>query len=106
MYRSGTEEEYSELVQLLQDIHTYQRDAQIALVKEKEKEKETKRSEKVVAEEMRKSEMETLAGKCIWMVNLCNTQLSRSINRSCMQKGNEEKRQLRMMIAIITVMKV
>ena len=56
VYRSGTEEEYTELSQLLQDIETYQRDVQN--VKRK---KEV--DEKKIAEEMRASAMESLAHK-------------------------------------------
>ena len=56
VYRSGTEEEYTELSQLLQDIETYQRDVQN--VKRK---KEV--DEKKIAEEMRASAMESLARK-------------------------------------------
>ena len=56
VYISGTEEEYTELSQLLQDIETYQRDVQN--VKRK---KEV--DEKKIAEEMRASAMESLARK-------------------------------------------
>ena len=36
LFRSGTEEEFSELVQMLEDISTYQRDMQEAILKQKE----------------------------------------------------------------------
>ena len=62
-YRSGTEEEYSELSQLLEDISTYQRDMQEALLKEKEAKKQKQIDEKEKAEEMRRSAMETLSRK-------------------------------------------
>ena len=63
LYSSGTEEEYSELTQLLQDIADYQRDLQDAQLKEREAKKLKEVNDKTVAEEMRKSAMETLTRK-------------------------------------------
>ena len=60
---SGTEEEYSELSQLLQDISDYQRDLQAAKLKERESRKLKELNEKAAGEEMRKSAMETMARK-------------------------------------------
>lgn len=63
--RSGTEEEYSELVQLLEDISTYQRDMQTAIVQQKEKKKQKEMSDKSIGEEMRKAAMESLSRKFV-----------------------------------------
>lgn len=59
--RSGTEEEYDELTQLLEDIFTYRRDVLAALSKEKEEKKKKELCEKKQAEDMRESAMETLS---------------------------------------------
>ena len=61
--RSGTEEEYTELVQLLEDISTYQRDMQSAILQHKEEKKQKEMSDKSIGEEMRKAAMETLSRK-------------------------------------------
>ena len=61
--RSGTEEEYSELSQLLQDINTFRRDMEeckAKSVKEKEQKKKKEREDKKIGEEMRKKAMEGL----------------------------------------------
>lgn len=59
--RSGSEEEYSELEQLCEDIITYRRD--LAETKEKEKEAKKRRDEndREKAEEMRQAAVERLA---------------------------------------------
>lgn len=63
--RSGTEEEYTELQQLLQDIEVYTRD--IAAVRDHQKESSRKKDEedKKKGEEMRKAAMEGLSSMCI-----------------------------------------
>ena len=60
MYSSGTEEEYTKLIQLLQDISAYQRDMQASILKEKENKKQIS---KKVGEDMRLSAMETFSRK-------------------------------------------
>ena len=59
--RSGSEEEYSELEQLCEDIITYRRD--LAETKEKEKEAKKRKDEidRKKAEEMRQAAVERLA---------------------------------------------
>ncbi|XP_068743269.1 DNA ligase 1-like isoform X2 [Montipora capricornis] len=62
--KSGTEEEYSELSQLLQDISTYRRDMEenkAKTSKEKEQKKKKEREDKKMGEEIRKKAMEGLA---------------------------------------------
>ena len=63
MFRSGTEEEYSELVQLLEDISTYQRDMQEAILKQKEEKKQKETNDRNIGVEMRKAAMETFSHK-------------------------------------------
>lgn len=61
--RSGTEEEYSELSQLLQDITTYRRDIEeykAKTAKEKGHKKKKEREDKKMGEEIRKKAMEGL----------------------------------------------
>ena len=70
-YRSGTEEEYTELVQLLEDISSYRRDVEEALEKEKEKRKQKEINDKRTGVEMRKSAMETLSRKYLLQKNAC-----------------------------------
>ena len=60
--RSGTEEDYSELTQLLEDIYTFKQDLQATLNEEKEAKKK-ELDDKRRAEEMRNSAMETMARK-------------------------------------------
>ena len=67
-FSSGTEEEYSELCQLLEDIASYVKDCD-ELKKENGKMRKKKEAEdKQKGEEMRKAAMEGLASKCeyIW----------------------------------------
>lgn len=61
--RSGTEEDYSELTQLLQDIAEYQRDVLEAQIKEKKQKKRKEAEEKRQAEDMRTSAMMTMSSK-------------------------------------------
>lgn len=62
---SGTEEEYTELHQLLEDITTYLKDA-AELKKERSDMRRKKEAEdKRKGEEMRKAAMESLAGKFV-----------------------------------------
>lgn len=71
MNSSGTEEEYSELSQLLQDIADYQRDVEAAKSKEREARKLKELNEKAAGEEMRKSAMETMTRKYYHVIFLC-----------------------------------
>lgn len=57
--RSGSEEEYSELEQLCEDIITYRRD--LAETKEKEAKKRKDENDRKKAEEMRQAAVERLA---------------------------------------------
>lgn len=57
--RSGSEEEYSELEQLCEDIITYRRD--LAETKEKEAKKRRDENDRKKAEEMRQAAVERLA---------------------------------------------
>ena len=52
---SGTEEEYTELHRLLEDILTYRRDAADIREKEKERRRSKEEQDKKVGEEMRKA---------------------------------------------------
>ena len=66
--RSGTEEDYGELTQLLEDIFTYRRDVLPVLNKEKQerqKQEKQKQEDKKQAEAMRKSAMETFSRKLV-----------------------------------------
>lgn len=66
-YRSGTEEEVTEIMQLLEDITSYIEDfKQNAPVSKKKKEAEDKRK----GEEMRKASMQTHASKFSFYVHL------------------------------------
>lgn len=58
--RSGTEEEYSELSQLLEDILSYQRDFEAMREEEKGKEN-SKKEDKKQGERMRQAAMEGIA---------------------------------------------
>ena len=59
--RSGSEEEYSELEQLCEDIITYRRDLAETKEKEKEAKKRKDEIERKKAEEMRQAAVERLA---------------------------------------------
>ena len=63
-------------MQLLEDISTYQRDMQIALLKEKEEKKQKEESDRNKGVEMRKAAMETYSRKLlllfIIMMSICN----------------------------------
>lgn len=65
LHRHGTEEEYSELTQLLEDISSYLRDR----VHQKNKGKESKKEceDKMKTEEMRKAAMEGMSSKVLWL---------------------------------------
>ena len=63
MYSSGTEEEYTELTQLLEDISVYQRDMQASMLKEKENKKQKEQTSKKLGEDMRLSAMKTFSRK-------------------------------------------
>ena len=60
IYRSGTEEEYTELAQLLEDICTYMCDLVDIKNKEKEEKRKKELNERMQAEDMRKTAMEGL----------------------------------------------
>ena len=61
MPRSGTEEDYTELSELLEDISVYQRDFAILKEEEKKKESEKKDDDKRKGEQMRQAAMEGVA---------------------------------------------
>ena len=61
--RSGTEEEYTELAQLLEDISTYMNDVMEMKTKEKQEKKKKERDDKIKAEYMRKAAMEGMASR-------------------------------------------
>ena len=60
-YRSGTEEEYCELAQLLEDISTYMGDFEEVKERDKNVKKKKEAEDKRKAEEMRRAAMEGLA---------------------------------------------
>ena len=75
--RSGTEEEYSELSQLLEGMSTYMRDVAVLFVKEqtdKEDKKKKEASNKNKGEGMRKAAIELIGSKCmhdcVWNVSM------------------------------------
>ena len=59
-YRSGTEEDYSELAQLLKDIHTYMCDLEETRAREKGQKEKKDLDERTQAEDMRRAAMEGL----------------------------------------------
>ena len=63
--RSGTEEEYDELTQLLEDIYTFRKDAEETQKKEKENKKQKEKEDKRKAEEMREAALLSLGSKFI-----------------------------------------
>lgn len=63
--RSGTEEDYSELSQLLEDITTYRRDCIEAKQIEKERKMKKEEADRKQAEHIRKSAMGNLGCKTI-----------------------------------------
>lgn len=60
-FRSGTEEEYTELAELLEDIRSYQRDFEEKAAEEKKSADEKKRQERRKGEEMRRLAMEGMS---------------------------------------------
>ena len=60
-YRSGTEEEYCELTQLLEDISTYMRDFEEVKERDKNVKKKKEAEDKSKAEEIRRAAMEGMA---------------------------------------------
>ena len=60
-YRFGTEEEYDELSQLLEDISSYMRDFEELKAKEKDEKKKKEADDKRKAEDMRRAAMEGMA---------------------------------------------
>lgn len=62
-FRSGTEEDYSELTQLLQDIAEYERDVAEAQSNDKQQKKKKEAEEKRQAQEMRNQAMMTIGSK-------------------------------------------
>ena len=63
--RSGTEEEYDELSQLLEDIYTFRNDAEETQKKEKENKKRKEKEDKRKAAEMRDAALLSLGSKFI-----------------------------------------
>ena len=63
--RSGTEEEYSELSQLLDDISSYSRDMVVLQTQEREA-KNKEKSDKQKGEEMRKAAMELMGSMFLY----------------------------------------
>ena len=63
--RSGTEEEYDELSQLLEDIYTLRKDAEETQKKEKENKKRKEKEDKRKAAEMRDAALLSLGSKFI-----------------------------------------
>ena len=63
MCRSGTEEEYNQLHQLLKDIYTFRQDIQEQKRKDKEEKKKKEREEKTNGEEMRAAALSGMASK-------------------------------------------
>ena len=63
--RSGTEEEYDELSQLLEDIYTFRKDAEETQKKEKENKKQKEKEDKRKATEMRDAALLSLGSKFI-----------------------------------------
>ena len=61
MIRSGTEKEYTELQQLLEDIASYQRDYDMKKAEEKKTVSDKKLDEKKKGEEMRKAAIEGMS---------------------------------------------
>ena len=64
MIRFGTEEEYTELMELLDDISTYMRDILELKMKDKEEKKRKEVDDKRQGEEMKKAAMEGMASTC------------------------------------------
>lgn len=63
MNRSGTEEEYGQLSQLLEDIYTFRKDSVEMQKKERESKKQKEKDDKRKAEEMRDAAMVGLGSK-------------------------------------------
>jgi len=61
MNRSGTEEDYTELHQLLEDIYTYRKDTEECEKKEKEKKKQKEKADRAKGEEMRDAAMKAMS---------------------------------------------
>jgi hypothetical protein len=90
--RSGTEEDYSELSQLLEDISTYRRDCIEAKQIEKERKLKKEEADRKQAEHIRNSALGNLGSKTVFIIQcICylnfdwptdNSQFSRTINQS------------------------
>ena len=80
------EEEYTELIQLLEDISSYRRDVQDVLLKEKEEKRQKELDYKRIAEEMR-SAMETISRRYI------NVQLLKLIASAERKRRREKERE-------------
>ena len=61
--RSGTEEDYTELMQLLEDIQQYNQDFALAKAEEMKTATQKRNEEKRKGEEMRKAAMEGMSSK-------------------------------------------
>lgn len=64
--RSGTEEEYSELQQLLHDIHAYRRDRLELENKQKREKQEKEKTEKEKGEQMRAAALVGMASEFVF----------------------------------------
>lgn len=63
--RSGSEEEYTQLNQLLEDIYTYRRDLQEVKTKEKENKKQKEKEDQQKGLEMRAAALTGMASKLL-----------------------------------------
>ena len=62
LIRFGTEEEFTELEQLLEDISTYNEDFEVAVKREEESKLARKKEDKKKGEEMRLAAMTSISG--------------------------------------------
>ena len=77
MYRSGTEEEYTELQQLLDDIVSYTEAFDLLAQKEEEQKVTQKKEERKKGEEMRQAAMMSMSGNYYTGIN--NTELHSTV---------------------------
>lgn len=73
--RSGTEEEYTELQQLLEDISSYLRDVEAAKVAQKAANKKKDEDDKRKGEQMRKAAMEGIASTSSVVYLYCRVEM-------------------------------
>ena len=70
MYRSGTEEEFTELNQLLEDIYIFRRDTEELEKKEKENKKLKDKADREKGEQMREAAMMGMASELFCSLSL------------------------------------